>query len=90
MQRDELGSKDQANREGLTLFLRMAADHVRARLRVEQDPDRLERACGVIDAIARAESYLDANVNIALIFQQLAGAMEASRTSNDEIGMTNH
>jgi DNA polymerase-3 subunit delta' len=77
LQRDELGSKDQANREGLTLYLRLAADHIRARLRREEDPDRLERICGTIDAIARAEEYLDSNVNIALIFQQLAVAMEA-------------
>jgi hypothetical protein len=45
---------------------------------VEEDPDRLERACSVIDAIVRAEGYLDANVNIPLVFQQLAVAMEAS------------
>jgi hypothetical protein len=55
----------------------LAADHIRARLRREEDPDRLERICGTIDAIARAEEYLDSNVNIALIFQQLAVAMEA-------------
>jgi DNA polymerase-3 subunit delta' len=87
--RDELGSKDQANREGLTLFLRMASDHVRARLRLEEDPDRLESACCVIDAIARAESYLDSNVNIPLIFQQLAVALEGFRHSNNEIRMAN-
>jgi DNA polymerase-3 subunit delta' len=76
LKRDELSSKDQANREGLSLFLRLASDHVRARLRVESDPGRLDRSCQLIDAIARAEEYLDANVNVALIFQQLAVAME--------------
>jgi DNA polymerase-3 subunit delta' len=78
LKRDELSSKDQANREGLALYLRLAADHVRARLRVETDPDRLEKSCALIDAIARAEEYLDANVNVALVFQQLAVAMEVA------------
>jgi DNA polymerase-3 subunit delta' len=76
LKRDELSSKDQANREGLSLYLRLAADHVRSKLRSEADPDRLENSCRVIDAIARAEEYLDANVNVALTFQQLAMALE--------------
>jgi DNA polymerase-3 subunit delta' len=76
MHRDELGSKDQATREGLTLYLKLAADHVRLRLAHQADPDELERACAAIDAIARAEEYLDANVNIPLVFQQLAVALE--------------
>jgi DNA polymerase-3 subunit delta' len=76
MERDELGSKDQATREGLGLYLRLASDHVRRRLRTEADSDRLESVCTQIDAIARAEEYLDANVNIALIFQQLAMSLE--------------
>ena len=78
LERDELGSKDAATREGLGLFLRLAADHVRGRLRTDADPDRLERACAVIDAIARAEQYLDANVNVALVFQQLSIALSAA------------
>lgn len=77
MARDELGSKDAAKREGLGLYLKVAADHVRRRLRVETDPGRLERDCAVIDAVVRAEQYLDANVNVAIVFQQLAGAVEA-------------
>jgi len=77
LKRDELSSKDQANREGLGLYLRLAADHVRAKLRVEQDADLLEKRCALIDAIARAEEYLDANVNVALTFQQLAMALQS-------------
>jgi DNA polymerase III delta' subunit len=82
MQRDELGSKDQATREGLALYLHLAAEHVRRRLEAFGAPDQpgaaveLERACAAIDAIARAEEYLDANVNIALVFQQLAATLE--------------
>jgi DNA polymerase-3 subunit delta' len=72
LERDELGSKDAATREGMGLFLRLAADHVRARLRTDDDPDQLDRVCAVIDGLARAERYLDANVNVALVFQQLA------------------
>jgi DNA polymerase-3 subunit delta' len=71
LERDELGSKDAATREGYGLFLRLAADHVRQQLRELTDPDALDRLCNVIDAIARAEEYLDANVNVALLFQQL-------------------
>ncbi len=76
LDRDELGSKDAATREGLGLYLRLAADHVRGRLRSEADADRLERRVRRIDAIARAEQYLDANVNVALVFQQLSMALE--------------
>ena len=73
--RDELGSKDAATREAMGLYLRLAADHVRGHLRAESDPDRLERACAAIDAVVRAERYLDANVNVALVFQQLTIAL---------------
>jgi DNA polymerase-3 subunit delta' len=77
LERDELGSKDQATREGLALYLRLAAEHVRRKLgNMPDNPDRLERACGVIDALARAETYLAANVNIPLTFQQLTAELE--------------
>jgi len=72
LQRDELASKDQATREGLNLYLRLAAAHVRLQLAQSADPDRLEHLCCAIDAIARAGIYLDANVNIPIIFQQLS------------------
>jgi DNA polymerase-3 subunit delta' len=73
--RDPLGSKDAATREGLTLYLMLAAEHVRRRLAELDDPDALERACAAIDAILRAEGYLDANVNVSLVFQQLAATL---------------
>jgi DNA polymerase-3 subunit delta' len=76
LQRDELSSKDQATREALNLYLRLASDHIRRRFPNESDPEELERACSAIDAIARAEQYIDSNVNIALVFQQLAAALE--------------
>jgi DNA polymerase-3 subunit delta' len=74
--RDKLASKDQATREGLSLYLKIASDHFRRRLASTTDPDALEAACAAIDAIVRAENYLDSNVNVALTFQQLAAALE--------------
>jgi DNA polymerase-3 subunit delta' len=74
--RDPLGSKDAATREGLTLYLMLAAEHVRRRLATLEDPDSLERACAAIDAVIRAEGYLDGNVNVSLVFQQLAAALQ--------------
>jgi len=76
LERDELSSKDQATREALTLYFMIAADRARHRLTTQSQPDQLERACAVIDSIARAENYLDSNVNTALVLQQLAVALE--------------
>ena len=35
-------------------------------------PAALDQACTALEAIAKADDYLDANVNIPIIFQQLA------------------
>ena len=78
LERDELSSKTQATRDGMTLYLRIAAQAFRRRLaRIDDDPAEMERCCAAIDAIARAEQYLDANVTISLIFQQLAVRLES-------------
>ena len=67
LERDELGSKDAATREGLS-----AVPERRRRARPPAaggdatTPSELERACAAIDAIVRAEQYLDANVNVSL------------------------
>lgn len=74
--RDELSSKDQATREGLTLYLHVAATRFRKRLAETPDTDDLDRACTAIDAIVRAEEYLHANVNVALTLQQLAVTLD--------------
>jgi DNA polymerase-3 subunit delta' len=76
LKRDKLASKDQATREGLSLYLKIAANRFRQRLASTTDPDDLEAACAAIDAIVRAENYLDSNVNVALTFQQLAATLE--------------
>ena len=76
LERDKLASKDQATREGLTLYLRVAAEHLRHRMRQTEDPGALERACAAVEVIRRAEGYVDENVNVALVLQQLAAALE--------------
>ena len=77
LERDPLSSRDQATREGLTLYFRIAAEHVRRGMAAAADnPDALEQACATIDALARAEQYVDENVNIPLALQQLAATLE--------------
>jgi len=76
LKRDELASKDQAAREGLSLYLKLAADHLRRMLPAEDDPERIERCCAAIDALVRAEINVDTNVNVALTFQQLAVTLD--------------
>ena len=76
LKRDKLASKDQATRAGLSLYLKIAANRFRQRLAATADADELESACRAIDAIARAETYLDGNVNVALTFQQLAATLQ--------------
>lgn len=72
LERDELASKDQATKEGLAVYLRIAANHFRRKL---PKAASLDKDCGAIESIGRAEAYLDANVNVPLIFQQLALAL---------------
>jgi DNA polymerase III subunit delta' len=72
LERDELASKDAAIRNGLGMYLGIAARRLRRRL---QEPQTAERACNAIEAIARAEKYLDANVTVSLVMEQLAGAI---------------
>jgi DNA polymerase-3 subunit delta' len=67
----------QATRDGLNLYLGLAADHFARLLREPAgSPEAQDRACTAIEAIAQAEQNLDANVAVALVFQQLAVALE--------------
>ena len=75
LERDERASKDQLTKEGLGLYLKLAANHVRQKLSAGGDADQLEHLCAAIDAIARAENYLDSNVNVPLTLQQLSVTM---------------
>lgn len=74
--RDKLASKAQATRDGLMIFLKLSAQILRRQLRETDDPDALEQLCAGIDAIVKAENYLDSNVNVSLVFQQLAITLE--------------
>jgi DNA polymerase-3 subunit delta' len=76
LERDPLASKDQANREGLVLYLRLSANFFCKRLANDENPQSLERLCTAIDAIVRAEDYLESNVNIPLVFQQFSGSLD--------------
>jgi DNA polymerase III subunit delta' len=76
LERDKLASKDAANREALTLYLRIAAEHFRRKMPDLDDLDALERACTTIETLRRAEEYVDDNVNVALVLQQLSASLE--------------
>ena len=72
LERDPLGSKDAFTRDGYALWLSLAGEVYRRRLREQADADELEATCARIDAVARADSYLSSNVNVSLAMQQLA------------------
>ena len=74
--RDDRFAKTQLAREALTIYFRQAAQFFRRQLADEQEGEVLERLCGSIEAISRAQEHLDTNVNNALIFQQLAVTLE--------------
>jgi DNA polymerase III subunit delta' len=78
LKRDELTSKAQAARDGLAVYLRVAAEHFRRLLERSASADDTERAASAIDAITRAEQYLDSYVNTPLVLQQLTLALETS------------
>jgi DNA polymerase III delta' subunit len=79
VERDKNTSVDQAKREGISLYLRLAAQHFRRVLRESDDAAALDQACTAIELIARADDYLDANVNIPLILQQLSLELQSVR-----------
>ena len=76
LSRDKLASKDQATREGLLTYLRIASNHFRRRLIDLQDAEEAERLCAAIDAVVQAEGYVESNVNVPLVVQQFASALE--------------
>jgi len=86
LERDELASKDQATRDGLTLFLRLAGTHFRQAMQSTAVEEDLNRLCEAVDAIARAETYLWSNVSIPLVFQQLTIAWEREMSASGRGG----
>jgi len=76
LERDELASKDQATKEGLGVYLKLAGQFFQTQLKYTDDPDTLEAFCSAIDALARSETYLDSNVTVSVLLQQLSGTFE--------------
>jgi DNA polymerase-3 subunit delta' len=76
LERDELASKDQAIREGLTVYLQLTAQYFQKQL---TDSAANENACQAIEAISHAEMFLDANVNVSIVLAQLALTVTNSR-----------
>ena len=73
LERDPLGSKDAFTRNGYRLWLGLVGDHLRRRLRDDAEPSLCDR----IDAVARCDRYLSANVNVGLALRQLDLALTA-------------
>ncbi len=78
LERDKNDSGPQATRDGLLIYLKLIAEIIRRQLRHPADPDHLEHLCATLDAIARAERYLDANVTTSLILAQLSATFETA------------
>jgi DNA polymerase III subunit delta' len=81
LKRDEKASKEQMTREGLALYLKLAANRLRQKLAETTNGEQLEQICAAIDAIVRAETYLDSNVNVPLTLQQLTVALHRELVS---------
>jgi DNA polymerase III subunit delta' len=74
LERDPLASKESATRAGLGLFSALIAERFRRRLYAAKDGEDRQRICAGIDAIARCQMYMDANVNVAVALGQLVAA----------------
>ena len=77
LERDPAGSEDGFRRAGIGVFLRIASDHLRLRLAADVSPRVIDRTCDQIDAVRRAETYVDGNVNVALVLQQIGSELVA-------------
>lgn len=75
IEHDELTSKDRATRDGIAVYLRLAARYFRTRFKESDDPETLEHFCQAIDSIVQTEQYLESNVNISLALQQLGASL---------------
>lgn len=73
--RDANVSKDQATREGVVLYLRLAAEYFRLRLPDMADPAISLKMCRMIDDIAQAQRYVEGNVNTSLVLENIANRL---------------
>lgn len=72
--RDANISKDQAKRESVVLYLRLAADYLRGRF-VGTPPATQLRICRMIDDLAQAQRYVEGNVNVDLVLTNLGNRL---------------
>lgn len=75
MERDPLGSEDGFKRTGLTVYLRIASDHLRKKLQTSDSFSALDKLCDKIDSIRKAEAFIDGNVNTSLVLQQIGAEL---------------
>ena len=75
LERDPVGSEDGFKRAGIGVYLRIASDHLRARLSRDEPASVIDKTCDQIDAVRRAEAYIDGNVNVALVLQQVGAEL---------------
>lgn len=78
VERDPLGSEDQAKRAGLALYLRLAAETLRRHLANMTDSNQMQLVCDTIERLAKTEMYLDGNVNVKLALEDLMLEMNQS------------
>lgn len=76
LERDELASKDAALRGGLIMYFGIIARRLRQRLADDDLPVRAA-ACDAIENLELAEKYLDANVTVSLVLEQLTQGLTA-------------
>lgn len=75
LERDPVGSEDGFKRDGLTVYLRLAADILRHKLPASPSLDAVDLLATKIESIRRAEAYIDGNVNTSLVLQQISGEL---------------
>jgi DNA polymerase-3 subunit delta' len=72
---DPEGSRDQAKRRGLSLYLLLAANMLRHRLRLLPDTQRRLATCAAIDELVKAETFIDSNVSTGVLLDSLLAGL---------------
>ena len=78
LQIDPAASKDQASKEGLAIYLRLASEHLRKQMQMTDDDALLDALCTAIETIASADVNIDANVTVSLVYQQIVVGLEGA------------
>lgn len=75
LERDPKSSKDAATRDAVVLYLALAADRLRTKLREADSDETIDTICGAIEALRVCEANVDSNVNLSLSIRQAAAAL---------------